>query len=264
MVRSCEGFESRAKLDVDRSGRSRHPSSKPVTNNLIGGTSIAAPEFFLYEPTLNRTPSPQIAGLDTFQLTKKGTDKLAKLNPEPFHAYHRLSGAFSVEKPLLVDYDLQHLIWRIMTPANSTSGETLVRTGTWTNTTASCPHATFPELKLQATNFHFFRKSCLYQPFVTVFRTDGMNSVEIAQQSGKEWSRKSDNNVVMRTASFGAGQQSLEVCARRRDYDVAGMDNQVETWKGLHDDVIVPLGLLAVTRRQMKMEKRLPSQCWLV
>jgi len=162
---------------------------------------------------------------------------------------------------MLIDFDLTHYSWRIMTPSTATNSEILVRNGTWTNTTNAQPHAHFPELNLQATNLHFFAKSCAYQPFLTIFRTDGMNAQAIEQQSEKNWESKSENNVVMRTASFGSGQQHLEVCARRRDYEVLGEEGS-EMMRGLGEDVVVPLGLLSVIRRQMRMDNKLPGDCW--
>ncbi|KAE9371031.1 hypothetical protein N431DRAFT_341086 [Stipitochalara longipes BDJ] len=247
MRTSCEGFETRVKLDG------------------IDGQQTASSNFFLYEPIHSIQawdPVPRAPGLDTFDIKKQGTDEMVKATSEPFTSYHRLSGAYTQDNPILIDFDLRHYTWRIMTPSNSTTPELLVRNGTWTNTTKSHPHGYFPELNLQVTNLHFFRKSCFYQPFVTIFRTDGMDTQAINVQSDRVWQSKSEDNVVMRTASFGAGQQHLEVCARRKDYDVLVEGNETETRKGLNEDVIVPLGLLSVIRRQMRMEKRLSEDCW--
>ena len=99
----------------------------------------------------------------------------------------------------------------------------------------------------------------MYQPFVTVFRTEGMSEVEVKEQSGRVWESGSEGNVVMRTASFGKGQKGLEVCGRRGEYEVPG---EGEKRRGLEEDVVVPLGLLAVVRRQMKMDRKLKGDCW--
>lgn len=66
----------------------------------------------------------------------------------------------------------------------------------------------------------------------------------------------------MRTVAFAAQDGSLEVCARKVDYEAPGRDNGTVTKEGLHDDIVVPLGLMAALRRQMKMEKRLKGSCW--
>lgn len=87
--------------------------------------------------------------------------------------------------------------------------------------------------------------------------------MEISQQSYQDWTPKRENNVVMRTASFGRGHTNgLEVCARRDDYVVNTKEGRMETMKGLGKDVFVPLGLIAATRMQMKLERRLPIDCW--
>ncbi len=98
----------------------------------------------------------------------------------------------------------------------------------------------------------------MYQPFVTVFRTEGMSEGEVKEQSERVWESGSRANVVMRTASFGKGQKGLEICGRRGTYEVG----EGEKRRGLEEDVVVPLGLLAIVRRQMKMDRRLKGDCW--
>jgi hypothetical protein len=89
---------------------------------------------------------------------------------------------------------------------------------------------------------------------MTASRTDGMSPLDKTKQSDRDWSPKSESNVVTRTASFGHGQHGPEVCARKNGYDILGKDNQIETRKGLQDDVIIPLGLMATLRRKMRTE----------
>jgi hypothetical protein len=59
---------------------------------------------------------------------------------------------------MFIDFDLTYHRWRILTQANATMGEMLIGNGTWANTTLFNPHATFPELNLQAPNLYFFRQ----------------------------------------------------------------------------------------------------------
>ncbi|KAN0095975.1 hypothetical protein V8E51_014780 [Hyaloscypha variabilis] len=243
---SCQGFDTRVKLDG------------------IYGDSLAASQISLYDPLnslKNQTPVPHTPNFDTFTLTKKGVEKHAKFTPEPFTTYHRLSGAYTPSSPLLIDFDLAHHTWRILTPSTSSHPSRLLRNGTWTEPTKSNPHSYFPELDLQATNLHFYGKNCVYQPFVTVFRTEGMSDEEVKEQSGRVWESGSEGNVVMRTASFGKGQKGLEVCGRRGEYEVLA-EGRTERRRGLEEDVVVPLGLLAVTRRQMKIDRKLKGDCW--
>jgi hypothetical protein len=88
-----------------------------------------------------------------------------------------------------------------------------------------------------------------------------MSDEEVKEQSGRVWESGSEGNVVMRTASFGKGQKGLEVCGRRGEYEVLA-EGRTERRRGLEEDVVVPLGLLAVTRRQMKMDRKLKGDCW--
>jgi hypothetical protein len=99
-------------------------------------------------------------------------------------------------------------------------GERLIKNGTWSPTTDSMPHAFLPELGLMITTLHFFMKDCRYQPYITVFRTEGMGQKDIERQMERKWSLKSADNVVMRTASFGHMPSYMSVCAKREDYVV--------------------------------------------
>jgi hypothetical protein len=74
-----------------------------------------------------------------------------------------------------------------------------------------------------------------------VFRTDGMTADEIAARCNQKWSPENEPEVVMRTAAFGHGFRTLEVCAKKDDYDVAGEHGQlIEKRRGLGDEVVVP------------------------
>ena len=86
--------------------------------------------------------------------------------------------------------------------------------------------------------------------------------MQIQQQSNQDWSSESEDNVVMRTVSFGRGHvNGLEVCARRDNY-VVSKEGRIETMRGFREDVIVPLGLIAATKVQMRLEGRMLVDCW--
>jgi len=122
------------------------------------------------------------------------------------------------------------------------------------------PHVFMPELGLMITNLHFFTKNCQYQPYVAVFRTEGMKQKDIDEQMDKKWESSSKDNVVMRTASFGHdGPVDMQVCAKREDNVGAGGT----VTKGLGDDAIVPMGLLAALGRQMIGEGKYRGGCGL-
>jgi len=88
-----------------------------------------------------------------------------------------------------------------------------------------------------------------------------MDVQKVKEQSEREWRTESESNIVMRTACFSSDQQHLEVCGQRKDYNVPGKESPTER-RGLHDYVIVPLGLMSVMRCQVRMEKRLLVNCW--
>jgi hypothetical protein len=68
---------------------------------------------------------------------------------------------------------------------------------------------------------------------------------KVKEQSEREWSTESESNIVMRTACFSSDQQHLELCGQRKDYNVLGKESSTERRRGLHDYVIVPLGLMS-------------------
>jgi hypothetical protein len=116
-----------------------------------------------------------------------------------------------------------------------------------------------------APSFHHYTRNCQYQPFMTIYRTDGSTAQQIQEQNKRDWTSKSEDNVVMRTASFRHGLNDLEVCAREEDYVSFIRKNKTVVERremiGLEDDTVIPLGLLAVLRRQMKREGGLIVAC---
>jgi hypothetical protein len=84
-------------------------------------------------------------------------------------------------------------------------GERLIKNGTWSPTTDSMPHAFLPELGLMITTLHFFMKDCRYQPYITVFRTEGMGQKDIERQMERKWSLKAQT-------TWSCEQQALDIC----------------------------------------------------
>jgi len=58
--------------------------------------------------------------------------------------------------------------------------------------------------------------------------------------------------VVMRTASFGHGLKGLEVCAGRKGFAAS---------EELGEDFLIPLGLMAVLRRDMRERGEYEAGC---
>jgi hypothetical protein len=136
--------------------------------------------------------------------------------------------------------------------------ETRIKNGSWTvNTRKQHPHITLPEIRLRIPNSDFFRHACPYLSFMTVFSTRGISDTQVQRQSRRDWTSKSEENVLMRTAGFGYGLANLQACAKMLDYSVKGKDERGEMRPWMADEVVVPL---AVSRRQMKSDGRLVKQ----
>lgn len=189
---------------------------------------------------------------------------MRKKHAEPFYSFERMHGSIGAGEHLLIDFDLNKHKWRILAPSTappsaSTSGKNrhwdLARNGTWTELydDAAGHHLRFPELELAIPNMYYFTQDCIYQPFMKVFRTDGMSEGEVGEQSERKWGSGSEANVVMRTASFGHAMNDLEVCIRAGEYEVV-VEGKGGMRKGMGDEMVVPLGLVAVLRRQMREE----------
>jgi hypothetical protein len=246
---------------VSKSSHCIHQSSKI---NLFLQDNLPSQSILL--SGLERGP-----GLDNIVFNK--TNDWSKTSAEPFFSYWRMTAAVA-EKHLYVDFDLHLNRWRTLNvtfpPSQPETGRpkaastTLDRMGTWTKVTKDSPHLHFDGLDLQIPNFYYFDKHCFYQPFMTVFSTDGMNASEVQRQSDEKWSPKGKSNVVMRTASFGKSPFQVEACIRRWDYSILREDNKVEVKQGMGDDMIVPLGLIAAMRLQMKEDGRHPKACDMV
>lgn len=87
-----------------------------------------------------------------------------------------------------------------------------------------------------------------------------MTAKQIEKQSKDDWGPGNKDNVVMRTAAFGEAAKELnelEICARRND----SLTQSNTTVQGLGDDFVVPLGLIAALRMQMKAEGRYENSC---
>ncbi|CAD6448644.1 f3977661-a282-47cf-8e08-448f0e779779 [Sclerotinia trifoliorum] len=219
---------------------------------------------------------------------------------KPFNEYWRIMGIYG-DKPLHLDFDLEHHSWRmskgniVIDPENPSSSFypgslykkllphhfsnpdltkdltpnfettiqnlTQVRNGTWTLTHAKGQDTQFPELGLVIPKWWLFDKHCAYQSFMRVFRENigagGRNEDGIF----RNWERDSVREEVMRTVSYGYGGGSgLEVCARRNEY-TWGTKGVEEREEGLGEDLLVPLGLMAVVRKRMRDEQKRVDFC---
>ncbi|TGO68461.1 hypothetical protein BOTNAR_0024g00120 [Botryotinia narcissicola] len=284
MDTTCDSFDTRIELSdpsVDYFGlHNRTTYEARIHNNHL---YTQTPGLYPY-PSWKDYESYK-SGIDLFNITRMNntaphSPKLS--NSKPFDQFWRIIGIFG-DKPLHMDFDLLHRSWRMkegtividsQDPSSYfyrggvlfdrlKSGEIYdskktshlvpnfgiaiqnlheVRHGTWTDTDAKNLELTFPELDLHIPMWGLFEKHCVYQSFMRVFR----RPTDKIRETWNTWSKESSGEEVMRTASFGySGQKGLEVCVKRREY--TWIDHGVKvTEPGLGEDLLVPLGLMAV------------------
>ncbi|KAE8448618.1 hypothetical protein EG329_009043 [Mollisiaceae sp. DMI_Dod_QoI] len=249
MRHACHGFDTRVILDNEQD------------------TSIS--KFVLTDPTQESDEFRRVL-VGGFKMSHP-TDK-SKSPTDPFYSYYRMNGTLSQDLHLAVDFDLDKHIWRIMNltsfpdASSSTSidnttlqisdAEALWKNGTWSQTTEKDPHVLIPELSLQIPNLHYFTKKCQYQAFMKVYNTSGLSTTEITEQGKRDWSPKNEKEVVMRAVAPGNPPGHLQICARREDYEFREKEGELEQMRGLREDAVVPLGLMAALRLQVKADGR--------
>ncbi|KAF7945789.1 uncharacterized protein EAE97_004827 [Botrytis byssoidea] len=284
MDTTCDGFDTRIELSdpsVDYFGlHNRTTYEARIHNNHL---YTQTPGLYPY-PSWKDYESYK-SGIDLFNITRMNNTaprSPKSSNSKPFDQFWRIMGIFG-DKPLHMDFDLLYRSWRMkegtividsQDPSSSfyrggvlfdrlKSGEIYdskktshlvpnfgiaiqnlheVRHGTWTDTDTKNLELTFPELDLHIPMWGLFEKHCVYQSFMRVFR----RPTDKIRKTWNTWSKESSGGEVMRTASFGySGQKGLEVCVKRREY--TWIDHGVKvTEPGLGEDLLVPLGLMAV------------------
>ncbi|EKD21578.1 uncharacterized protein L3040_004804 [Drepanopeziza brunnea f. sp. 'multigermtubi'] len=236
---TCRGFETRVEFDD--------------SNN------IPAELISLYRP------GHRDQEVRYFEITTVTAPGIA--STESFQSFYRVSRrTSSLTGGFVVDLDLKNNEWRLLnltadTPISAIQASVvqvplLIRNGTWSNSSLSSPHATFPELNIEVLNVHLFDKDCHFQPFVTVFQTEGMADAEVRSQRQEKWTPGGAKNVVLRTADFGHNMHGLEACIKSDLLNLAD-GGEAETAA----DVMVPLSLLAVLRSKMKDDGRYGGKC---
>ncbi|TGO56341.1 hypothetical protein BCON_0079g00350 [Botryotinia convoluta] len=289
---TCDSFDTRIKLSdpsVDYFGL--HNRTTKEARIHINHLYTQTPGLYPY-PSWKDYESYK-SGIDLFNITRINNTAPRShtlSTSKPFDQFWRIMGIYG-DKPLHMDFDLLHRSWRMKEgiividsedPSSSfykggvlfdrlkpgeiyDSNKTAhlvtnfgiaiqnlheVRKGTWTATDAENLELEFPELDLHIPLWGLFEKHCVYQSFMRVFRRPTKEN----RKTWNTWSKESSGEEVMRTASFGyGGGKGLEVCVRRK-YTWTSHGVKV-TEPGLGENLIVPLGLMAVVRRGMRIEQ---------
>lgn len=231
MEHSCDGFNTRVKLDTPTFVPRRSPSffSKTFPFFLTQTQQQTAWYWFINE-SWGRLPA------DKFILASTGLPKYhppdytpnaiknfalsihtnTSVSPsDPFMRYHRVEGLLAPNYHLAVDFDMRNNLWRMfdMSPAaaasenhphpkESTKLVTMMRNNaTWSEMSEESPHARFPELGLSVPNLRFFA-DCRYQAFMKVYDTRGQTEEEIARKREMPWSEYNEENVVVCFVNF--------------------------------------------------------------
>ncbi|KAF7854436.1 uncharacterized protein EAF02_011611 [Botrytis sinoallii] len=293
-VGTCDSFDTRIKLSepsVDYFGL--HSRTTKEGRIHINHLYTQTPGLYPY-PSWKDYESYK-SGVNLFNITRINNTALNNPTlptSKPFDKSWRIMGIYG-DKPMHLDFDLLHRSWRMkegiividsedpsssfykggvlfdrlkpgeIYDSNKTShlvpnfGIAIqnlheVRNGTWTATDAENMELEFPELDLHIPMWGLFEKHCVYQSFMRVFR----RPTDESRKTWNTWSKESNGEEVMRTASFGyGGNKGLQVCVKRRNYTWSTSAGVQVTEPGLGEDLLVPLGLMAVVRRSMRMEQ---------
>jgi hypothetical protein len=120
--------------------------------------------------------------------------------------------------------------------------------GTFYSPDANGRHVVIPERHLWMANMVDVVQYSGYQPFLRVYNSRGRTDEEMLNLMDMKWDDKNtDESLVMRTASFGHGRQSLDLCIREGKLGRP----QMEMYKMLSQDMLIPIAILASYRARM-------------
>ncbi|KAL3427936.1 hypothetical protein PVAG01_01445 [Phlyctema vagabunda] len=258
MRNSCDGFQTRVDMDSYTMPIHGHEDeSEDPQYPRKGGVR------FSIHSVGNDTENDLIFHLGQKMTPIPGTT-------QPFQFYKRFSSSSSSEmgRNIAIDVDTTNRSWRLLNLSSSDNAnqwmalgsylpwgklwpeppmfehiqETLVMNGSYTEPTEKSPHVRIPEVNLQMAYMYQFLEYCTNEPFLRVFNTAGKSEAEIAQQVVERWSNEADDDVVMRTASFGHGRGKLTTCIKEKG-DIGDSIFRVS------DDRFVALAIISALRK---------------
>ncbi|KAE8446968.1 hypothetical protein EG329_011450 [Mollisiaceae sp. DMI_Dod_QoI] len=253
MKDSCKGFNTRINMDAGLGHDSR----------------------FIF-----RSLSPNVDGHNCYLASRLEPNILN--HTTPFQYFYRLSGSTNRTKNIAIDVDLEHREWRMLRlndtelvnqwlaydfrhqkslPSFYTVKSEIIKSGIFTTASKNDTHIHIGGLGMSIQNMYFFLDHSNQEPFLRVYDTLGLKNDQVKSLLAKEWSSKSDDRVVMRTASFGHGQQRLDMCMKERDAYI--IDNsqigegipKSRRVTGFDDSSLVPFTIIAALRDWTNMTK---------
>ncbi|KAI9700327.1 MAG: hypothetical protein M1836_002342 [Candelina mexicana] len=227
----CDGFDTRIELDFD--------AAWPYHSILFRNQSEpndARPLSMRYStefsPLLRTNITTLVVNQEEMTQSEKSAHGLS------YNAPAFLASNFAYDT---IAYDFVNGHW------STTLDGTLQRNGSFVH---SYKDLILPELGLQIPDFADFERNCIYEPFVKVHRGSG-DATELDRQRGEKFTHNNDD-IVLRTASFGWSQGALNICAQKES---TVSENGVILRKGLGDDLPVVAGLIATLRYDGFMRK---------
>jgi hypothetical protein len=190
---------------------------------------------------------------------------------DAYQYYHRFTGNTTNDGHLVVDVDYDNGVWRMLRlsgqdeeakwAAVGHSTETLIGSmprfqkidvapvlnGTIAFTDGSS-HLVIPELSFGIANLGNSFDHHEIEPFIRVFNIANLSNDEAIKRMSEPWSNKFDQDVVMRTASFGHGRQRTDMCIREGSFPGEWTQN-VES--GVSHYLMVPFAVIASARLRL-------------
>jgi hypothetical protein len=93
------------------------------------------------------------------------------------------------------------------------------------------------------------------QPFLRVYDTRGLEEDEVNELLDRNWSSKSDPQVIMRSAIFGQSSTRLDMCVSERSGHVLDLSARPPVRRpvtGIEDRNLVPLAIIQALRKSSK------------
>jgi hypothetical protein len=198
----------------------------------------------------------------------------------PFQHYYRLSGSAYSTPHMAIDVDLENRLWRAFhlnnvdeankflarqhekgsrkVPPFKAISESRTANGTFSEVSSTHRHMDIPELDFRIANMHDFIDACEQEPFLRIYSTKRKSADEKRTIGEKMWSNENDEDIVMRTASFGHGRQRLDMCVREVP---GGSKSDGTPVSYVTDDLYVPMAIITAHRLRLWEQRSRSFSC---
>jgi hypothetical protein len=137
--------------------------------------------------------------------------------------------------------------------------ESVENNGTFSKVSSTNNHMDIPELDFRIANMHQFIDSCDQEPFLRVYSTELKPEDEKKKIGNKMWSNKYDEDIIMRTASFGHGRQRLDMCVKE---ELGSLKSDGTPSAGyVEDELFVPFAIITAHRLRLYEQRARSFSC---